>query len=89
MWDIKLKLTDTNNSKVITRGLWVERIKGSKYMMMEDDLTLGGGHTIQYTYHVSYKSTLETYIMLLTNVTPINSIKISKKSNTKKSLMYR
>ena len=24
-------------------------------MVMEDDLTLGGGHTMQYTYHVYYR----------------------------------
>ena len=45
---------------------------------MEDDLTLGGGHTMQYTDHVSQKSTLETYITLLANVTPINLIKKNK-----------
>ena len=27
-------------------------VKGAKYMVMEDDLTLGGGHTMQYTDHV-------------------------------------
>ena len=41
-------------------------------MVMEDDLTLGGGHTMQYTDHVSYKCMLETYIFVLINVTPIN-----------------
>ena len=46
--------------------------KGTMYMAISDDLTLGGGHTVQYTGHVSQKCTLETYIILLTNVTPIN-----------------
>ena len=32
-------------------------------MMTEDDLTLGGGHTIQYTDHVSQKCTLEMYVI--------------------------
>ena len=43
-------------------------------MVMEDDrtLTLGDGHTRQYTDHVSQNCTLETYEILLTNVTPIN-----------------
>ena len=27
--------------------------KGAQYMVMEDDLTLGGGHKMQYTGHVS------------------------------------
>ena len=43
-------------------------------MVTEDDLTLGGGHTMQYTDHVSQNYTTETYIILLTNVTPINLI---------------
>ena len=45
-------------------------------MVTEDDLTLGGGYTMQYTAHVLWKCTLETYIILLTNVTSINLIKI-------------
>ena len=28
-------------------------IKGAKYMVMKDDLTLDGGHTMQCTDHVS------------------------------------
>ena len=32
---------------------WDKRVKGAKYMMREDGLTLGGGHTIQYTDHES------------------------------------
>ena len=28
-------------------------VKGAKYMVTEDDLTLGGGHTMQYADHVS------------------------------------
>ena len=27
--------------------------KGAQYMVMEDELTLGGGHKMQYTGHVS------------------------------------
>ena len=38
-------------------------------MVTEGDLTLGDGHTMQYTDHVSQKCTLETYMTLLTNVT--------------------
>ena len=41
-------------------------------MVMEYDLTLGGGHTMQYTDHASQKATLEIYIILLSNVTPID-----------------
>ena len=43
---------------------------------MEGDLTLGGEHTTQYTVNVLYKCTPENYMILLTSVTPINSIKI-------------
>ena len=46
--------------------------KGAKYLLTQDDLTFGGGHTMQYTDHLSWKYTLETYIVLLNNVTPIN-----------------
>ena len=42
---------------------------------MEGNLTLDGEHTIQYTGDVLQNCTLETYILLLTNVTPVNSIK--------------
>ena len=45
-------------------------------MMIEGDLTWGGEHTIQYKDDVSLNCTPETYKMLLTNVTPINSIYI-------------
>ena len=41
-------------------------------MVMEEDLTWGNEHTIQYTDDVLQSSTPETYIILLTNVTPIN-----------------
>ena len=44
-------------------------------MAMEGDLTWGGEYTIQYTYDVLQNGTPETYIILLTNVIPINSIK--------------
>ena len=30
-----------------------EDSKGAQYMAMEDELTLGGGHKMQYTGHVS------------------------------------
>ena len=43
-------------------------------MMIERDLTWGGEHTIQYTDNVLQNCTPETYIILLTNVTPINSV---------------
>ena len=43
-------------------------------MVMERDLTLGGKHTMQCKDNV-LNYTLETYITLLTSVTPINLIK--------------
>ena len=47
-------------------------MKAAKSMVTEDDLTLGGGHKMQYTDHVSYNCTLEICIILLTNVTLIH-----------------
>ena len=44
-------------------------------MATEGDLTLGGKHTIQYTDDVLQNCTLETDIILLTNLTPISLIK--------------
>lgn len=44
----------------------------AKYMVIEDGSTLDCGHTMQYTDHVSSKYTLETSIILLTNITSIN-----------------
>ena len=46
--------------------------KRAEPAVTEGDLTLAGRHAMQYTGHVSQKCTLETYIILLTNVTPIN-----------------
>ena len=51
-----------------------ESVKEAKYTVMED-LTTGGKHTVQYLDDVSQNRTLEIYIISLTNVTPINSIK--------------
>ena len=47
-------------------------------MLAEGDLSWGGEHTIQHTGDVLDSCTAETYIILLTYVTPINSIKIKK-----------
>ena len=52
---------------------------------MEGDLTWGGKHTLQYTIEVLQNCTPETYIILLTNVTPINSIKILKTMKIKQT----
>ena len=38
----------------------------------------GGERTVQYTDAILQNCTLETYITLLTNVTPINSIKTNR-----------
>ena len=46
--------------------------------MKGDQLTEVLGHTIQYT-DALYNCTPETYIILLTSVAPINSIKKKKK----------
>ena len=44
-------------------------------------MTLGDEHTTQYTDNVIQKFTPEIYIILSTNVTTINSIKIKKKKD--------
>ena len=41
---------------------------------MEGDLTWGGEHILQYTDDVLWNCIPKTYIILLTNVTPIKSI---------------
>ena len=46
---------------------------------MEGDLPWGGEHTIQYIEAVLQNYVPEMYLILLTNVTPIQSIKIKKK----------
>ena len=45
-------------------------------MVMEGDLTWGGEHTAQCADDVLQNCTPETCIILLTNVTTINSIKV-------------
>ena len=47
-------------------------------MVMGGDLTWGGEHTTQYTDDVLQSCTPETYTVLLTNVTPVNSIQLKK-----------
>ena len=56
-------------------------------MVIKEDLTWGGQHTVQYTDDVLQNCILETYIILLTNVTPGNSIKIEKKHNKNTSYL--
>ena len=43
---------------------------------MEGDLTWGDEHTIQYTDYILWNYTPETYKILLTNATSLNSTKI-------------
>ena len=45
-------------------------------MLTEGDLTLSSEYTKQHTGDVLDSCTAETFIILLTNITPINSIKI-------------
>ena len=51
--DKNQKLIDTDKSVAVARGQgrWgeVEGVKGVKYMGMEEDLALGGEHTMQCT----------------------------------------
>ena len=65
----KQKLIDTDKSMVVTRGKeFGELVKAVKYIVMEEDLTLDGEHTMQCTNDVSLNCKLETCIILLTNV---------------------
>ena len=76
MWDTKLKPRDTD--RMVVTGGKGERVrgnKGAKYRVMEEDLTLGGGHTMRYTDLVSQNCTPETHINLSTGVAPMNVIK--------------
>lgn len=43
-------------------------------MMMEEDFTSGGKHTMHYSDNILQNCTFETYIILLTNVSSINKI---------------
>ena len=50
----------------------------SLYVVMERDLAQDGEHTIKYIDNTLQTCTPETYIILLANVTSINSIKNKK-----------
>lgn len=53
--------------------------------VMERNLTMGGEHTIKYVYDLSLNYILETYEILLINVTPIKNkskSKVFKKKET-------
>ena len=56
------KLMATDTRMVVKRGKG--GLGGSKYVVTEEDRTLGGGYTMQYTDCVSQKCTLETYMIL-------------------------
>ena len=56
MWGIKLKIKDKENAMGVTWGEGSTEVvnhKGANYMVANDDSTLGGGHTMQYTDQVS------------------------------------
>lgn len=73
---------DTESGVVVTRGKGVRVVtgKGVKYTVTEDDVTVIGEHTVQYTDHVPQQCTPETYIVLLTCVTSIHLIKRKKRN---------
>ena len=54
MWDIKLKLKDTD-SKAVTRGKALGGVEGGRDRIYGDrgGSTLGGGHPVQHTDLVS------------------------------------
>lgn len=45
-------------------------------MMMKYGLNTGGGNTVQCPDPVSWRCTLETYVISLANATPINLMKV-------------
>lgn len=51
-----------------------EQAKGGQYVVTEGDWTLGGEHTMQYRNGLLQNCICGTYIMLLTNVSPVNVI---------------
>ena len=57
MWDVKLKLIDTHTQQhggyPREGGRRLAKGKGAIYLVTEDDLTWGGGYTMQHTDHVS------------------------------------
>lgn len=62
--------------------------KEGQYMVMEESLTLRGGHSMyhtKYIEHVSQKCTFKTHIILLTNVIA-NKFKSKKRKEKKKRL---
>lgn len=67
----------TNN---ITRveECWERDSKGKrvKYMVTKEGLTLADKHTMQYSDAVLQNCTLDTYVILFTDVTSINVTKI-------------
>lgn len=56
-------------------------------MATEEDLTLGGDCTMQYTEGVLQNCTFDPYIMLLNNISPIPLIKNISKEQKKKEKM--
>ena len=48
--------------------------------MMEEDLISGDKHTVRYSDDLSLNCTLETYIIVLTSIIPINGISKNKES---------
>ena len=57
------------------------RVKEVKYMVMEDDLTLGGGHTVQYADHVAWMCTWNVYDLINQH----HSNKFNKMQNYKRA----
>lgn len=52
----------------------IDKGKGVKYVVMERNLTFGGEHTMQYPDDLLLNCTLESCVVLLTNITPVNLI---------------
>lgn len=53
-------------------------------LLETEELTLGGEHTMQYVDDVLQNCTLDTYVILLANVSPINLTKTKKETEAQR-----
>ena len=61
----------------------MKRVEKVKDVVTDEKQTMGGEHTIQYIDDVLWKCTLQSYIMLLTDVILKNFVKTKIKDTSK------
>lgn len=52
--------------------MWLKGVKRVKKLVMEGELTWGGEHIVKYIDDVLWNYILDTYMISLTNITPMN-----------------